>query len=543
MGAHRDSSHSTQARRGLVVPLSNVVSTLLLLACAAGAVVGAVTLALRFMRPPGAGPDETSGGAGQPAGAEGQALTAARLAALVLVVAWAAAAGRIAPDGARAAAVAIALAVAGVASGFLVLGPAWVIEGGDRKLLGPGNMGFLVAGLAAAALAVPDVGVRPWIALGAAVGAALPALAAGVFGLERRAYAGAVLAAQAAAIAGAMVWGDRLRPQHNLGIGLALGFSGAAIVVGAAAAAGVPARMGPLAVPVAGGLLTAAVSYPVLALALREPAMAVPAAIGGGMAALLAGVVGVASGFGGPPGGAEAPASDGVPPAAKWSREPATHFLAVMLLILAGGSLLLINRLYGMPGLSLAGIGLIALSAGDARGVRWLAALLPAIFGGRALLHLFLDRTYLRLEGVDVTQTYAFAALILGFVVATALVRFRSHLAHGPLAGGAAVLLLAASPVLVGYFIHILPLAGFAAGVLAAGFGLAALCDGLEAGASRLAPYLVVVTGGAAIAAPFLQEVINAPRQQRILVFLVVSAVALWYAVSTLRSQLQRSAA
>ncbi len=508
-------------RKGRGVPLSNVVSTMLMLSVAAGALVGAWSLALRFVRP--------FQGRTEPG------LMAARVCSLVLVLAWAAAAARMAPDSGRAIAVGIALAAGGLAGGLLVLGPARVAEGGDTRLLGPGNLGVVVAGLAAAAIAVPDANLRPWIALGAVVGLALPALAAGIFRLEGRARAGAVLAAQAAAIAGAMVWGDKLRPGHNLGVGMALSFAGAVCLVGGAAAIGFPATVNPLVPPIAAGILVAVVAYPVLALALRDAAMAVPAAVGGAMAALIALVTMAAEGLDGS--GARGSDRD----AGTASELP--PFLAMLLLVLAGGTLLLINRLYGMPGLSLCGIGLAALAAGDARAVRWLAALLPAVFGGRALLHLFLDRTYLRLEGVDVTQTYAFAALVLGFVVATALVRFHEHLAPGPWSGAAGALLLAASPVLVGYFIHILPLAGFLAGVMAAGFGMAALCDGLEEGAARLAPYLVLVCGAAAIAAPFLQEVINAPRQQRIVVFLIVSAVALWYAVSSLRSQLQRPAA
>lgn len=544
------------------MPISNVVSTLLMLACAVGLVVGAVTLALRFVRLPGdlggpSGPESsTMAGSDGPGGASTgsgvmlapseRGLMPARLCALLLVVAWAAAAARMVPDTARAAAAAIALLIAGVFSGALILGPERLVQGRAPGLTGPGNMGFLVAGLAAASIGIPDPALRQWMAIGAAVGVALPAVAAGIFGLERRAWAGAALAAQAAAIGGAMVWGDRLRPQDNLGVGLALGFAGGACLVHAVAVAGVPTALGPLAPTLVGGLLGAAVALPVVALALREPTLAVPAAIGGGMAALLAGVA-LADGDRVPDhGGAAArgePDGEGKGRGMEAGSDEPSPFLAMWLLVLAGGTLLLVNRLYGMVGLSLAGIGLTALTAGDSRRMRWLGALLPAIFGTRALLQVFLDRTYLRMGGVDVTQTYAFAALILGFVAGTALVRFRSLLAPDPWAGGAAALLLASSPVLVGYFIHILPLAGFIAGAIAAGFALAALGDGLEAAASRLAPYLVLVSGGAALAAPFLQEVINAPRQQRILMFLVVSALALWYAVSAVRSQLRRSAA
>ncbi len=437
-------------------------------------------------------------------------LLAARICTVVLVLAWVAGAFRLAPPG-KIGFLALAILIGGLVGGFVTLGP---LRGGV-----PGNLAAVVALFAALLLGVADPASRQWAALGLALGLALPALAAGIFRLEAQAFSGALLAGQAAALAGALVWGDRVFAAHQVGAGAAIGFAGVVVVMMAIGTWALPgSRQG---APLAAGALAALAAYPLLALALRQPAAAFPAAIGAGMAVLLAFGVGLVG------------SADEEPPA----------FLAVVVLVLGGGTLLLINRLWGMPGLGLAGIGLAVLATADDRATRWLAALLPAIFGGRALLHLFLDRTYLRVEGVDVTQTYAFAALILGFVLATAFVRFHDQFASAPLAGGVLALLVAASPVLVGYFIHLLPLAGFLAGVIAAGFALAALADGLERGAARLAPYLALACAGAAAAAPFLTDMINAPRQQRILVFLVVSGVAIWFAVSTLRSQPRPSAA
>ncbi|MBM3269986.1 MAG: hypothetical protein FJZ01_20315 [Candidatus Sericytochromatia bacterium] len=443
------------------------------------------------------------------------ALRAPRIWNAVLVLGWAGAAWWLAPAG-KTWPLAIAVVAGGAIAGLIALGP--LRE--ESRLRAPGGFAAVVAAFAIAALATGgDAAARQWAALGLPLGMALPALTAGVFRREAEAFAGALAAGQATALAGALIWADRIYPAHQVGTGAVLGFAGAVALLMALAAFALSAQ--PARAPVAAGALAALAAYLLVALALRQPHLAIPAAIGAGMAALLA----LGAGLAGPP--------EEEPPA----------LVAVLLLVLAGGTLLLINRLYGMPGLGMCGIGLAALATADNRATRWLAALLPAAFGARALLHLFLDRTYLRVEGVDVTQTYAFAALILGFVVATALVRFRAELAADAWSGGAAAGLLAATPVLVGYLIHILPLAGFLAGLIAAGFALAALCDGLEEGAARLAPYLGLACAGAAAAAPFLTEVINAPRVQRAIVFAVVTGIASWYVVSTLRSQSRPAAA
>jgi hypothetical protein len=448
-----------------------------------------------------------------------------------------------APDTPKAQAIGLTVALAGLLSGLLTLGPERLVFGGDGRLRGPGNFAWAVAGIAILAMALPNPATRQWAAVGGATGLAIPALVAAVFRLEGRASIGALLAAQGAALAGALVWGDRLRSKHGTGLGIAVSWGAAVALFGALGAfafagrsahssagqanaggtfpdsAGYPRQA--FLTTIAGGLFAALAAFPLIALALREPSAAIPAAIGAGMAVLFAVIAMVWQ------------VSDAEPPPA----------LAFGLLLLGGGTLLLVNRLYGMAGLGLCGVGLAALGAADSRSLRWLAVLLPAAFGGRALLHVFLDRTYLRLEGVDVSQTYTFAALILGFAFATALVRFRDYLAPGPWAGAVGALFLAASPLLVGYFIHLLPLAGFIAGIVAAGFALAAFCDGLESAAARLGPYLLVTCAGAAAAAPYLTSIINAPRQQRIIVFILVSGLGLWYAGSALRSQLQRPSA
>ena len=538
--------------------LENVVSMLLGVSVAVGLGVGLLATILRLRAP---APSSASAAGrvtpANPGAATASDLRAARVVSTLLVLAWAVVAEQMAPDAPKTQAIGLTVAAAGLLAGLLTLGPDRLVLGGDGRLRGPANFAWVVAGYAFLAMALPSAATRQWAAVGGATGLAIPALVAAVFRLEGRASAGALLAAQGAALVGALVWGDRLRSKHGAGLGIAVSWGAAVALFGAlgafafsgrkdsgtageangikdeangtegeASASGIPLATGPRPDPafqsaIAAGLLAALAAYPLIALALREPSAAIPAAIGAGMAAFFAMIAMLWQ------------TSESEPPPA----------LAFGLLLLGAGTLLLVNRLYGMAGLGLCGVGLAALGTADGRALRWLAVLLPAAFGGRALLHVFLDRTYLRLEGVDVSQTYAFAALILGFAFATALVRFKDFLAPGPVAGAVGALFLISSPLLVGYFIHLLPLAGFIAGIIAAAFGLAALCDGLESAAARLGPFLVMSCAGAAAAAPYLTSISNAPRQQRIVVFIVVAVLGLWYAGSALRSQLQRPAA
>jgi len=208
--------------------------------------------------------------------------------------------------------------------------------------------------------------------------------------------------------------------------------------------------------------------------------------------------------------------------------------------IVAGGLLLVLdNRLLGIVAIGFGGAGLAAGLAGRVAARPWVG-LLVGLFATRVWIQLFLDRTDLTGYGVDLTHPYAFAALIAGALApAGALAARRAVGGHGPL-GAAAGLVVVLAPALLGYFIHVGPLAAWLAGVALGVFAIAASAmvgdEAAEPPLADLTALLLVNVGVCLLAAPWLVTVLNATRESRVSAFIglgvaLAALAAAWWLV------------
>ena len=188
-------------------------------------------------------------------------------------------------------------------------------------------------------------------------------------------------------------------------------------------------------------------------------------------------------------------------------------------LLISGMALLLANRLFGSYGVSLAGLGLLAIRPA---GIKTEAVVLT-VFAARPLLQLFLLRTGLNEAGVDITKTYAFAALFLAVLLPFVLGATRRFFREDRLFSGIVLLAILLLPGFAGFFLHIEALAALLAGglILALVFGLTEESDLFHF------PSSLVLSGlsFSLLLAPWFMQVINLPRLPRLIAFLVLAFV------------------
>lgn len=293
-----------------------------------------------------------------------------------------------------------------------------------------------------------------------------------------------------AAVAGGAAWGEKLHPGANLGAPLAVGLGAAlvlALAIGAALAKG--------EAPGWSSRLAAFAVYALSAVGLIGGLYGQGATLV--IAAVLGGAVGLLAPF-------------------ALANQAAPNTLRALIFLAVGGALLIVdNRLMGILGIALGGIGL-GVGALSGASVRPLVTLLIAVFAARAWLQLFLDRTMLAGYGIDLTHPYAFATLILGGLLPVAAIAVaRLARPNTPLTA-LWVLALALAPAWVGYFVHVEALGSLLAGLLLAAFALG-LQDGPEAETRTLIPALLIThVAVTLLAAPWLVSVMNATRQDRL---------------------------
>lgn len=403
------------------------------------------------------------------------------------------------------------LLVGGVLGWGLGMGPSWLFwrEEPARDLLARWAVGL---GLFVALDAlVPDPVLGSYVVMGGLLGASCTVLPLALAGHARAEGMSAALGLLAALGAG-LVWGDRAFPDHTLGSAWALGLS--ALVMGF----GTLATWLPKPVaPYVGSGLVLALAAPLGFWGFRlGPGVVIPSLMGLGLAFALSSLLLVSE---------------------RATRERSGPLPALALVLVAGGGLLLANRLFGMVGVCLAGIGVSALLLAGGR-ARLLAGILAAGFAGRAFLQLFLDRTYLNQYGVDLTHTYTSFGLIAALFVPYALAALRRTLAPSGVLLGIEAFAALALPALMGYFIHVDPLASYLAGLLVTLYVLGILAEeGLTTYrfAPLMPPLLVSASAVSLLSAPWLITVLNVPRKDRLIVFGVLLALLLAYLVALVR--------
>jgi hypothetical protein len=319
------------------------------------------------------------------------------------------------------------------------------------------------------------------------------------------------------ALAVAMVWGDRATAQHSIGSARSLAW--AALAVGC--------RYATLSLPrpwggPAGALLLAGLALPTGLWGLRLDPRFLWAALAGVVVALVLGVL--------------------VRMAER--AETARALAAIGVALVAGGALLLCNRFLGIHGVAIAGVG-VGIFLADQGFAFTAASVLASSFAGRALLQLFLDRTYLRQVGVDLTHPYTAIGLVASLLVPFALQALCRHFAlRGALLGIAAFLTLLL-PLGMGYFVHIEPLATYVMGLVLLSLTLALARP--EPGAPQLGvllpPLLLGASALALLSAPWLISVMNTPRLSRVAVFAALSVVLLGYGLALVRHRLETTVA
>lgn len=296
-----------------------------------------------------------------------------------------------------------------------------------------------------------------------------------------------------ALVAGAVAWGEALHPSEQLGAPLAVGL-GTVVVLGLGLQAllreRAPGWLGALLafLAIAGGTALIALGVYSQHLALWA-ALALGAAIGA-LAPLLVNAEG-------PPG--------------------------ALPLLLAGGAMLVVdNRLFGILGIGLGGLGLLVGARVKASPA---ATLLLAVFAARVWMQLFLARTLLTGYGIDLTHPYAFAGLVLGGLLPMAALAIARLCRGDAWLLGAFALAFVTLPAWLGYFVHVEPLASLLAGLVLASF-IAALSPSAEP--DTLAPVLLVVnTATTLLAAPWLVTVMNATRAARVGALVVAAVLVL----------------
>jgi hypothetical protein len=327
--------------------------------------------------------------------------------------------------------------------------------------------------------------------------------------------------------AGAAAWGEKLAPGAGLGAPLALGLgSAAALALALARLIGGPAGRWT-------GTLAAAAVWVLAALTLGA-AYAQKASMLGAL--LLGGLLGLlAPRFAAPP--APAPTAEPAEAAAAEAGEAGLGPVAsVALLVLAGGALVLDNRLGGVFAIGLGGLGLALAFRPGARAaaVQPLAALLVALFAGRVWLQLFLDRTLLTGYGIDLTHPYAFAGLILGGLLPFAAAAIGRLCRPDRLSVTLWAIALAVLPAWVGYFVHVEALGALLSGLTLAAFALGLPEGPLPEARGLAVPLLIATIASTMLSAPWLVGAMNATRQARVHALLLgclalALAWAWWY--------------
>lgn len=408
------------------------------------------------------------------------------------------------------------LALVGILAGGLLgwglgMGPAslfWRDEPA-RDLLARWSVALV--GLVALDALVPDAVLASYAVMGGLLGMAVTVLPLALAAHARAEAMSATLALVAVAGAG-LVWGDRALAAASLGSAWALALAALVLLLSYGAT-----HLPRLVAPFAAAVVLAALAAPLGAWGFRlSPQVLWPSLLGFALAAVLALLLVV---------------SERIPT----ERSGSLPMLAMVLV--AGGCLLLANRLFGMFGVTLAGIGLSVLLLARGR-APMLAGILVAGFAGRAFLQLFLDRTYLNQYGVDLTHTYTSFGLVAAFLVPFALVALRRDVLPSGLLLAIEALLVLVLPVLMGYFIHVDPLASYLAGLLVTLYVLGILSPpGFGEGrfAALMPPLLISASAVSLLAAPWLITVLNAPRQDRLTVFAVVLVLLLAYLVALTR--------
>jgi hypothetical protein len=182
-------------------------------------------------------------------------------------------------------------------------------------------------------------------------------------------------------------------------------------------------------------------------------------------------------------------------------------------------ALILANRLFGIYGVSLAGLGLLAIWPEEEKKIE----VVLTVFAARPLLQLYLLRTGLNEAGVDITRTYAFAALFLAVLLPFILGATRRFFREDRLFSGLILLALLLLPGFVGFFLHIEALAALLAGGL-----ITALVFGIyeeSEGSLSLSSLSLSSLSFALLLAPWFMQVINLPRLPRLISFLVLAFV------------------
>ncbi|MNX35435.1 hypothetical protein D3C86_657010 [compost metagenome] len=405
------------------------------------------------------------------------------------------------------------LVVAGALGWGMGMGPSWAFWRDEpaRDLLARAAAGLGLLVLTDAL--VPDPVMASYVVMGGLLGFACTALPLALAGHTRAEGLSSTLGLMAALGAG-LVWGDRAFPDVSLGSAWALGF--AALTLGISYAMTWLPRS---AAPFVGAGLAMALAAPLGFWGFRlEANVVLPSLMGLGLAVALSLLFLVSE---------------------RTSRENAGPLPALALVLVAGGCLLLANRLFGMFGVSLAGIGLSLLVVAQGR-APLLAGILVSGFAGRAFLQLFLDRTYLNQYGVDLTHTYTSFGLIAAFFIPFALAALRRTIAPAGIFVGIEALAVLVLPALMGYFIHVDPLASYLAGLLVTTYVLGILAEeGLTAYrfAPLMPPVLISASAVGILSAPWLITVLNVPRKDRLIVFACLTLLLLAYLIALVRQR------
>jgi len=201
------------------------------------------------------------------------------------------------------------------------------------------------------------------------------------------------------------------------------------------------------------------------------------------------------------------------------------------LILVGGGLLLLMNRLFGMLGVSLSAIALIPLLTGQVV-VQRLAIALLSVFSGRAILQVFLDRSYLHQVGVDLTHPYTSFGLLAALFLPLALATVHARPEAPPPPRALEALILALFPLATAYFIHIDPYAAYIAGLLVMTLVAGVLPVSQDRAAklpNLLPPMLLSGAPLGLLTAAWLLHEINAPRNQRLAFFVIAMLVVAAY--------------
>ncbi|MBI6546245.1 MAG: hypothetical protein HY692_05590 [Cyanobacteria bacterium NC_groundwater_1444_Ag_S-0.65um_54_12] len=506
------------------MPLAMVAPVFLLLAtatsCAIALLIGAI-----------AGKSAGALLIGEPAGQTGQALLPTpeiRLVAALLTILLAILLGWFTPTWPRRLVLGGAIATTGILTTALLLGPFTLQLKCDTRLITIGRLACCLVPWSLALAFLPDPDWHAELVLGVAIGSMLPAITAAAYQRKTSAIHGAMLSAQLTDISGAILAGNLKIPVYQLGEAFPLVLTAAFMLAMVASVLVLPHQ--PLfstflAIALSGGL-----AYLLAFHVFRLENTLFPVLWGIGSATISSALVALI-------------ASDTAQsPAALITKHQEADYLpplfTIALVILNGGVLLLVNRLYGVAGIGLAALAFLPLTMSKLPCLRWLATLLMAIFTARLFLYLFLERAQLQQSGIAIDQPYTFAMLVAGFLVPHSCERLRQLTdERARLLPVLAVLLLTALPFLLGYLLQLLPLAAFLTGCFASTLVSGLSLQRAEQTVSFLAPLLLWNTIAAVIIAPYLVKVSSMPTGLRITAFLLFAVIASLYAILAVRKK------